>query len=118
MLILPNISHATSDKTQCLARIIYSEARGESKEGQLAIGYASINRAKRSNKHLCKIQGVTAHEPSEKLKPFFYQLARLSLNSHSTIGTADSWNVSKIPHDRGKKVKKIGAHVFYIMSKL
>jgi spore germination cell wall hydrolase CwlJ-like protein len=118
LMTLPILSQATSDKTQCLARIIYSEARGEPLAGQLAVAHAVINRSHRSDRHICRVKGVTALEPSDKLKPFFYNLARLSLKSASTIGTADSWNVKKIPHDRGKKVKKIGAHIFYIMSKL
>lgn len=118
LLSAPTITHAQSNQVKCLADIIYSEARGENKTGMIAIGHASLNRAKRSGLPVCHIKGVTRKTPNKALKPFFYQLARLSLHSSSTIGTADSWNVSKIPHGRGKKVKTIGRHIFYIMSKL
>ena len=118
ILLSPCIAHAQNNPVKCLASIVFSEARGEPLPGQLAVAYASLNRAKRSNLHVCKIHGVTRKAPTKALKPFFYNLAKLSLHSHSTIGTADSWNVSKIPHDRGKKIKTIGKHVFYIMSKL
>ena len=118
ILLIPGITYAQSNQVKCLADIIYSEARGENKTGMLAVAHASLNRSKRSGLPVCYIKGVTRKPPNKALKPFFYNLARLSLHTHSTIGTADSWNVSKIPHDRGKKVKTIGKHVFYIMSKL
>jgi spore germination cell wall hydrolase CwlJ-like protein len=118
ILLLPTITHAQNSQVKCLADIIYSEARGENKTGMIAIAHASLNRSKRSGLPVCHIKGVTRKAPNKALKPFFYNLARLSLHTHSTIGTADSWNVHKIPHDRGKKVKTIGRHVFYIMSKL
>lgn len=118
ILLLPTITYAQSSQVKCLADIIYSESRGESKLGMIAVAHASLNRSKRSGLPVCHIKGVTRKPPNKALKPFFYNLARLSLHTHSTIGTADSWNVSKIPHDRGKKVKTIGRHVFYIMGKL
>ena len=118
LLCAPIITYAQSSQVKCLADIIYSEARGENKLGMIAIGHASLNRSKRSGLPVCHIKGVTRKPPNKALKPFFYNLARLSLHTHSTIGTADSWNVQKIPHDRGKKVKTIGKHVFYIMGKL
>lgn len=118
LLISPIITYAQSNQVKCIADIVYSEARGENKTGMLAVAHASLNRAKRSHLPVCAIKGVTRKPPNKALKPFFYQLARLSLHSSSTIGTADSWNVSKIPHDRGKKVKIIGRHIFYIMGKL
>ena len=118
ILLIPSITYAQGNQIKCLADIIYSEARGENKTGMIAVAHASLNRAKRSGLPICHIKGVTRKPPNKALKPFFYQLARLSLHSSSTIGTADSWNVHKIPHDRGKKVKTIGKHVFYIMGKL
>jgi len=118
LLCVPTITHAQSSQVKCLADIIYSESRGESKLGMIAVAHASLNRSKRSGLPVCYIKGVTRKPPNKALKPFFYQLAKLSLHSSSTIGTADSWNVQKIPHDRGKKVKTIGRHVFYIMGKL
>lgn len=109
----------TKQEIQCLSSIIYAEARGEPEIGKLAVAHASINRAKRSDRSTCKIKGVTRKHIPLKLQPYFKTLAAKSLSSkHKLIGVADSWNTGKKPHSRGKKVKVIGEHVFYIMSSL
>jgi spore germination cell wall hydrolase CwlJ-like protein len=111
--------HASNKEIQCLSSIIYAEARGEPEIGKLAVAHASINRAKRSERSTCKIKGVTRKSVPLKLQPYFKTLAAKSLSSkHKLIGVADSWNTGKKPHSRGKKVKVIGQHVFYVMSSL
>ena len=83
----------TKKEIRCLSAIMYSEARGESKKGQLAIAYASINRAKRSSRSICKIHGVTRRSPPTALKPYFKTLAAKALRTkYKPIGLADSWN--------------------------
>ena len=111
--------YSTLKEIQCLSMVIYSEARGESKKGQLAIAHASINRAKRSSRSTCKIKGVTRRSPPTALQPYFKTLAAKALFSkHKVIGLADSWNTGTRPHSRGKKVKVIARHVFYVMASL
>lgn len=46
----PKVSAA---ETKCLAVMIYGEARGESKQGMVAVGYTALNRATKST--LCKV---------------------------------------------------------------
>jgi hypothetical protein len=104
---------------QCLSAIIYSEASGEPELGKLAVAHASINRAKRSSRSTCKIKGVTRRSPPTALQPYFKTLAAKALFSkHKVIGLADSWNTGKTPHSRGKKIKVIARHVFYVMASL
>jgi spore germination cell wall hydrolase CwlJ-like protein len=111
--------YSTLKELQCLSAIMYSEASGEPELGKLAIAYASINRAKRSSRSTCKIKGVTRRSPPTALQPYFKTLAAKALFSkHKPIGLADSWNTGKKPHSRGKKVKVIGAHIFYVMASL
>ena len=111
--------YSTKNEIQCLSMVIYSEARGESKKGQLAIAYASINRAKRSSRSTCKIHGVTRRSIPTADKPYFKTLAAKALFSkHNPIGLADSWNRGKTPAYKGKVTAIIGAHIFYAMNDL
>ena len=111
--------YSTLKEIKCLSAIMYSEARGEPELGKLAIAHASINRAKRSERSTCKIRGVTRQRPPTALQPYFKTLAAKALFSkHKPIGLADSWNTGFRPHSRGKKVKVIGAHIFYVVSSL
>ncbi len=111
--------YSTLKEIKCLSMIIYSEASGEPELGKLAIAYASINRAKRSERSTCKIKGVTRRSPPTALQPYFKTLAAKALFSkRNPIAKADSWNTGKKPHSRGKKVKVIAKHVFYVMSSL
>lgn len=48
----------------CLAKIIYAESRGESIEGAIAVGQATVNRAKRIGKSICKLAGVSRLTPA------------------------------------------------------
>ena len=45
----------TSYELECLAKNIYHEARGESKEGQLAVAYATINRLGKYGRTICQV---------------------------------------------------------------
>jgi hypothetical protein len=109
----------TKKEIRCLSAVIYSEARGEPELGKLAIAYASINRAKRSSRSICKIKGVTRRSPPTVLKPYFKILATKALRTkHSPIGLADSWNQGKKPTYKGKVTAIISHHVFYVMTDL
>lgn len=112
--------HDTIKEIQCLGEAIYSESRGESKKGQFAIGYAVINRSKRSSRSICKIKGVTRKIIPTKDKLHFKDIAIsvLRSNKHNPIANADSWNTSKKPAHRGKITAIISHHVFYVMNDL
>jgi hypothetical protein len=103
----------------CMAKILFSESRGESLECIIAIGEASKSRAKRTNKSICHISGVTRKNPPERLKSYWYGMAKLILNDKrtSTINDADSWVKGKKPsinHKDTKIRKVIGLHTFYV----
>ncbi|MEY9096383.1 cell wall hydrolase [Paenibacillus sp. RC84] len=108
-----------------MARIIYSEARGESYQGQVAIGAVVINRVQ-SNQFPDSIPGVI-HQPGQfsavrdgqyGLKPneTAYKAARAALNGSDPTGGAlfyynpdvatSSWSKSR------PKTAVIGNHVF------
>jgi hypothetical protein len=115
------VSAANSSDIVCLAAIMYSEARGESVEGAIAIGQASVNRSKRMGVSICKLPGVTAKNPPGDLKQHYLALAKSSLNSKlslSVVKTADSWNTGVRPHSTGKITRHIGRHTFYVMADL
>jgi hypothetical protein len=124
-LLLINIdpSHAVTrgdvlKQRECISRIVYSESRGEPKKGQLAVAHASINRAIKTTGNTCTIKGVTRLSVPKVDREYFNRLSEFALFHKSNVAQADSWNTSKEPHSKGRKIKVIGAHVFYVMAKL
>lgn len=115
-MMFPIQSHG--DEISCLANIMYQEGRSESLEGVIAIGEASKSRAKRTNKSICKIRGVTRKKPPERLKSYWNGIAKIILNDKQkpTIGLADSWNKGKRPGHDGAITKYLAPHVFYVMN--
>ena len=115
--MLPLSSHAT--EVQCLAKVLYSEAKGESILGVLAIGAASKNRSLKSHIPICALKGVTSEVIPADLRPHFEALARSTLSSKKSIVLgADSWNTGTKPHLKGDITRQIGRHVFYVMAGL
>ncbi len=114
LLLMPAITQAS--EAECLARIMWSEAQGESISGVASIGSAAINRAKRSKKNLCKLSGVTYKHVPNAIRPHFESMARSSIANKSIVGDADSWERSKRPN--GKITARIGRHTFYRMAGL
>lgn len=102
----------------CLSRIMYSEARGEPKLGQLAIAHASINRAIKTTGNTCTIKGVTRLSVPKDDRPYFNEIAEFALFHTSNVAQADSWNRGKRSAYKGKVVRIIGDHLFYIMAQL
>lgn len=114
MLFIPTLAKAS--ELECLARIMWSEAQGESLSGVASVGSAAINRAKRSKKNLCNLAGVTYKRIPSTMRPHFEAIARSSIANKSIVGDADSWERSKRPH--GKITARIGQHTFYRMAGL
>jgi N-acetylmuramoyl-L-alanine amidase len=52
-----HINHINPQEEQCLATMVYGEARGESETGMIAVAYSAINRVQASNgkKSLCDV---------------------------------------------------------------
>jgi len=116
LLLFPSLSK--SSEPLCMAEIIYSESRGESVEGAIAVGSSVMNRSKRLGKAICKLTGVTAKKIPELLRPHYLALAKAVMVSKSTVKDADSWNTGKESKSKGEITRHIGRHVFYRMAEL
>ena len=107
---------ARGDEAECLADIMYQEARGESLEGVVAIGQAAIQKAKRERSGVCKLKGVKRQRPHRQIVDYYTTLARqlISKPSISVSLGADHWDKGK-PHLPGKVTRSIGKHTFYVL---
>ncbi|MGZ8157588.1 MAG: hypothetical protein ACXWT1_00355 [Methylobacter sp.] len=115
--LLPMPAQATEEG--CLAKIIYAESRGESIEGAIAVGQATVNRSKRIGKSICKLTGVSRLTPPRNLKTHYTALAKSVMDGKdSIVRNSDSWNTGTKPRSSGEVVRQIGGHVFYVMSRL
>ena len=101
----------------CVAETIYSEARGESLTGQLAVGVTIMNRSKKIlHQPPCKVvhQQYTQKRIPKEDKEEFHKLAKniMTGNVKNPIGDKDSFDshVNK-KHKRGSI--RIGKHYFY-----
>lgn len=110
--------NANANEVRCLAAILFSESRGESIEGIVALGQASISRSKRSGLSLCRINGVTRKRPPDRMRVYWNGIARNILNDKQKpiVGAADSWNTGKKPSMKGNITRHIGGHVYYVMN--
>lgn len=109
-----------SDKdVQCIAETVYSEARGESLAGQIAVGHTIITRSKKIfHKPICKVvvQQYTQKRIPKEDKEEFHKLARTILfgATKSPVGDCDSFDSFKGRYSkRPKHTIKIGDHYFY-----
>jgi spore germination cell wall hydrolase CwlJ-like protein len=105
----------------CLAKIMFAESRGESIEGTIAVGQATVNRAKRTGKKICNLSGVSRVTPPHNLIGHYTALAKSVIGGKgkdSIVRNSDSWNTGTKPKYAGEVVRQIGDHVFYVMSRL
>jgi len=110
---------AQASEEGCLAKIIFAESRGESIEGAIAVGQATVNRAKRIGKAICRLTGVSRLTPPRNLMAHYTALAKSVMGGKdSTVRNSDSWNTGTKPRHAGEVVRHIGGHVFYVMSGL
>lgn len=112
--------NANANEVRCLASILYSESRGESLEGIVAIGQATIARSKRTGLSICRINGVTRKRPPERMRNYWYGIAKNILNDKQKpiVADADSW-VKKghklgINHKDSKVRRVVDGHTFYL----
>ncbi len=110
---------AQANEEGCLAKIMYAESRGESIEGAIAVGEATVNRAKRIGKAICLLTGVSRLTPPHNLMAHYTALAKSVMDGkNATVRNSDSWNTGTKPRYAGEVVRQIGGHVFYVMSGL
>lgn len=113
----------------CIAKTIWNEARGESWEGQYAVGAVIMNRVRKTGKSPCEIvhqSGQFAAYPvpqSEKYSELYQDIRTLSLTVKHDSATMNNvgcseffWKTGLMPASlRGKvvRVTQIGKHSFY-----
>lgn len=112
--LFPMSAHAGEE--ECLAKVMFAESRGESIEGAIAVGQATVNRAKRTGKAICELTGVARLTPPRNLIAHYTALAKSVLEGKdSIVRNSDSWNTGTKPRHPGEIVRQIGEHVFYVM---
>jgi hypothetical protein len=111
------ITFSNMKQISCVAETIYSEARGESLNGQLAVGATIMNRSKKIlHQSPCKVvkQQYTQKRIPNEDKDEYHILAKNLLLGRlpNPIGNKDSFDshVNK-KHKRGSI--RIGKHYFY-----
>lgn len=112
-LLLFVSSVQAGDTVNCLARIAYAEAQGESLEGITVLMFTALKHAERSKKNVCAIPAKQKAVPKE-LHGAYVVLAEgvLSGRIKDTSKGSDSWQSSKDAPKRGKITRKIKRHWF------
>ena len=107
---------ASASDTDCLVRIMHAEARGESLEGLIAVGQATLNRANKQGVNVCQLSGVTKRKPPMGMMQYYKALAAslIASASNSVAKGADSWNTGTKPRQPGNITRIIDGHVFYV----
>jgi N-acetylmuramoyl-L-alanine amidase len=91
-LLVSTKVYAKSDEL-CISEAIYHEAKGESLEGQVAVGNIVLNRIKRTGRSACEIIYAkhqfswTAHKKLAKVPEKFMDLGRRILQKHYSDNT-------------------------------
>jgi hypothetical protein len=112
--------NANANEVRCLANILYSESRGESVEGIVAVGQAAVSRSKRTGLSICHINGVTRKRPPDRMRSYWYGIARniLADKQKPIVADADSWvkkgNKLGINHKDSKIRRIVDGHTFYL----
>lgn len=108
----PSSSQASSTlKTnECIRKVVYAEARGESKLGQRAVAHVILNRARSSSRTVC----VVVSQPGQ----FRFRNAPKSFNmpklGKDPTNGATHFRTKDMPVWLGLKKKiRIGNHTFY-----
>ena len=116
VLLLASCQSKAASDLQCLADVIHAEARGESKQGQAAVGYTLLNRAAMDRKHgLCwhsrhGFKRLHAYPDTESYSTAALVMAGLLPNP---IGNRTHFDSTRKPAAYAKHVKTIGRQHFY-----
>lgn len=109
---------ALASDADCLAEILYAEARGQAFEGVVTLGQASIKKADMEKSTLCALKGVHKKSPDKDMLEYYRAISKHLLSNKSTSMSrgADHWDSKAKPHLPGKVTRKIGGHIFYILT--
>lgn len=109
---------AYAGESDCLAAIMYGEARGQNFEGVIGLGQSAIKRAENQQTTICKESGVKRVNPVKPLDEYFKFLAAYLIKHPSTSVSrgADSWNTGDKPKQPGQITRKIDDHTLYILA--
>ena len=93
LLASPTISYAksSSDEKVCLAQVIYQEARGEAKDGKLAVAKIVLNRKnhRKFPKTICRVVNQINYAGAKKYCQFSWVCSKQRIDTSS-----DSWEDS------------------------
>lgn len=117
LLALPTFASAQDGYT-CLAQTMYAEAQGEPIAGVIAVGHATLNRAKAQKRRLCNVTGVARKPIPANRKAQFLWIAKGIINKQIPDNTkgATAWNTGTKPAYPGDVTRIIGKHVIYQMA--
>lgn len=124
ILLLLFCTPALSEEVDCLARMVYAEARGEPLEGQYAVAYVALNRTEdeRFPNTVCGVihqpgQFTWARDPSGQSWTRARQVARAAMELHDSdidnTNGAVYFNVGARQTYHGMLTRRIGNHNFY-----
>ena len=121
-----------SRQAECLARVVYFEARGESKQGQRAIMDVVLNRSThpefKANGNICNVlkpsqfqwlkkkHFIKEKETYAKIRAYAYHYYRLHITNKRVDSTNGGYFFSSNgvkPAPRAIKLSKIGNHQFF-----
>lgn len=123
-LPLAATSNLQSD-IDCLAKVIYYEARGESERGKLAVALATLNRvdSPRYPKTICEVvyqknqfSWTRKQSKSTKWQESRY-LAQKAYDNRDILGNFKATHFHNLrvnPRWKLKRLTKIGGHIFYV----
>ena len=109
----------------CLAKNIYHEARGEPRQGQLAVAYVTLNRTQHKlfSNTICAVvfekgQFSWTRDKTKLKQPVpkhYHELARLAIYQHerAKFNALFFHNTTIKPQWKRKRIAKIGNHIFY-----
>lgn len=114
-LAVLDVKTTKASEVKCLSGIMNAEAGHESFEGLVAVGEATIAKARRERVTVCKLKGVKRSRPPKSLGHHLDELAQhiIAIKSASVARGADHWNTGKKPQFRGDVKRVIGGHVLY-----
>lgn len=125
-ILSPRIAVSSySSEIDCLAKVIYYEARGESERGKLAVALATLNRvdSPKFPKTVCQVvyqknQFSWTKKQSKSSKwQESREIAQKAYDNRDILGNFKAThfhNLRVSPGWKLKKVAKIGSHIFYM----
>jgi hypothetical protein len=114
------IGTVQASELDCLSRIVYREAGGNSIEAAAITAHATINRGKRQRTTSCGLirKGVVkAKLIPASLRPYFHAVAKAAMKTRVDISHgADSWNRGRRPRYKGAVKRYAGGQVYYTLA--